>query len=76
MNFNVFLHFIFFCRFAYVQFNDAANVKEAIDNHQGIDYDGRPLYLDYSSGGPQKRGPRNSYGGGELCCLFFVCFTP
>ncbi|CAE1329474.1 NCL [Acanthosepion pharaonis] len=53
--------------FAYVQFSDTSAVKETIENHQGIDYDGRPLYLDYSGGGPtpQKRGPRNSFGGGD-----------
>ena len=53
--------------FAFVEFTSSDEVKSALDEHQGAELDGRPLFLDKMGGGRGGggggRGGRQSFGG-------------
>lgn len=52
-----------FLRFAFVQFETAEEVKEAIEKHQGVEIEGRAVFLDFQGSG--KRGGGGGGRGGE-----------
>lgn len=52
--------FLCFFRFAYVEFDTADEVKDAVENKQGVECGDRKLYLDYAGGSSrQRRGFRD-----------------
>lgn len=58
---------LFYCRFAYIVFEDASEVESALKEKQGGELDGNALYLDHAASKTPFKSPRGggNFGGGR-----------
>lgn len=68
------IDFILAHRFGYVEFSSMRKAKDALENVNGLELDGRDVRLDFAKGprgggggggGDDRRGPRGGGGGGR-----------